>query len=409
VGAGLCGALAAAALARRGWQVKVLEAAPEPAAGASGLPVGLLAPIASRDDNIRSRLSRAGVRATLEICHALLQAGQDWSATGVLEQRPDAGSSALLGSWRQGNVAWSEASHAWSEAAPAWPTAQPDGVAGAQHMGPTDDSGATWHSRAGWIKPARLVRACLRQSGVTFEGGRKIHALRRNGDEWRLLDVHGSVLAQAPQVVLACTADCVNLLDSARADSELLQSSLRTSDFPGEVTSHPTRLDTMVAVAGQVSWDWQHAQEARTFPPFPVNGSGSFVPHVPIDGARAWFAGATYSTMPFSEGNVASAHLENLQRLSTLLPEVAKALRVHFADGDVKAWVGTRYTTADRLPVVGAPDCAMLRGLWVSTGMGSRGLTFAALAAELLAARLGGEPLPMEARLARSLAIERGS
>jgi tRNA 5-methylaminomethyl-2-thiouridine biosynthesis bifunctional protein len=42
-------------------------------------------------------------------------------------------------------------------------------------------------------------------------------------------------------------------------------------------------------------------------------------------------------------------------------------------------------------------------GLWVSTAMGSRGLTFAALAGELVAARLHGEPLPLEAKLARAL------
>jgi tRNA 5-methylaminomethyl-2-thiouridine biosynthesis bifunctional protein len=39
--------------------------------------------------------------------------------------------------------------------------------------------------------------------------------------------------------------------------------------------------------------------------------------------------------------------------------------------------------------------------------MGSRGLTFAALCAELLAARVHGEPLPLEQRLARALDVAR--
>jgi tRNA 5-methylaminomethyl-2-thiouridine biosynthesis bifunctional protein len=43
------------------------------------------------------------------------------------------------------------------------------------------------------------------------------------------------------------------------------------------------------------------------------------------------------------------------------------------------------------------------RGLWVSTAMGSRGLTFCTLAAELIAARLHDEPLPIEHRLAQAL------
>ena len=39
--------------------------------------------------------------------------------------------------------------------------------------------------------------------------------------------------------------------------------------------------------------------------------------------------------------------------------------------------------------------------------MGARGLTFAALCAELLAARLMDEPLPLPQRLARLLDVQR--
>jgi tRNA 5-methylaminomethyl-2-thiouridine biosynthesis bifunctional protein len=41
--------------------------------------------------------------------------------------------------------------------------------------------------------------------------------------------------------------------------------------------------------------------------------------------------------------------------------------------------------------------------------MGSRGLTFAALCGELLAARLHGEPLPLEPRLAAALDTARSA
>jgi len=37
------------------------------------------------------------------------------------------------------------------------------------------------------------------------------------------------------------------------------------------------------------------------------------------------------------------------------------------------------------------------------TGMGSRGLSFAALCAELLAAQLHGEPLPVDNQLAKAM------
>ena len=66
-----------------------------------------------------------------------------------------------------------------------------------------------------------------------------------------------------------------------------------------------------------------------------------------------------------------------------------------------------RCTAPDRLPIVGPVDSSTLPGLWVCTAMGARGLTLALLCGELLVARLNGEPLPLDAKLARALASER--
>ena len=86
VGSGLAGASAAASLARRGWRVTVLDASDTPAAAASGLPAGLLAPHHSPDDNQLSRLSRCGVRLTLQQAGDLLREG-DWQLSGAMEKR----------------------------------------------------------------------------------------------------------------------------------------------------------------------------------------------------------------------------------------------------------------------------------------------------------------------------------
>ena len=87
LGAGLAGSAAAYSLAQRGWRVEVLDAASAPAAGASGLPAGLIAPHVSPDDALLSRISRAGLRATLQRVAALLPQGQDWAPSGALEHR----------------------------------------------------------------------------------------------------------------------------------------------------------------------------------------------------------------------------------------------------------------------------------------------------------------------------------
>ena len=139
IGGGIAGAAAAASLARRGWQVVVLDQAPEPAAGASALPAGVFAPHVSPDDSVLSRLSRSGIRTTLEQARWLLSEGMDWAHCGVLEHRTD-GTPGLSPAWDQGPGA------AWSEPAPSAALA-------AAQLPP--DATACWHHQAGWVRPAR--------------------------------------------------------------------------------------------------------------------------------------------------------------------------------------------------------------------------------------------------------------
>ena len=189
VGAGLAGASVAQALARRGWQVTVLDSACAPAAGASGLPVGLMAPHVSADDSPRSRLTRAGIRLMLSQAGALLVRGQDWDVTGVLERRLG-GSHSLPQSWPSEGLAWSApANERWANAPWAGTLA--------------GNAPALWHAQGGWIKPARLVQAWLAQPGVRFQGDACVASIQRDADHWVLLDAANQVLARATLVVLA--------------------------------------------------------------------------------------------------------------------------------------------------------------------------------------------------------------
>lgn len=376
VGAGLAGATVAAALARRGWQVLVLDAADQPAAGASGLPVGLLVPAVSRDDNPRSRLSRAGVRVTLHACRSLLREGEHWGATGVLELQRE-GLPALPGGWPTEGDDWSLQAgddllrRTWGD----------DG--GSAH------SAALQHVRAGWIRPARLVQACLAQPGVRFVGRSRVQSLGRQGSNWLLLGDQSQELASVPHLVLACATDTERLLNAAI----------------GSLPAGPARasLAPMPAVAGQMSWAMHTSTDAAHFPAGPVNGRGSFVARIPVARGQAWFAGATYEAVPQAIPDETGAHRDNLRRLSELLPSVAAQLVGTFGSANLHAWRGTRCTTVDRLPLAGPWDTENVPGLWLSAGMGSRGLTYAVLCAELIAAQLGGEPLPVEASLRKAL------
>ncbi|MBD9390940.1 FAD-dependent 5-carboxymethylaminomethyl-2-thiouridine(34) oxidoreductase MnmC [Acidovorax sp. ACV01] len=399
IGGGIAGAATAASLARRGWQVMVLDQAPEPAAGASALPAGVFAPHVSPDDSVLSRLSRSGIRTTLEQARWLLSEGVDWAHCGVLEHRTD-GTPGLPPGWAAGPGA------AWSE------PASPATLAKAQL--PTDAT-ACWHHQAGWVRPARLARTLLAQPGIRWQGGCQVAQLRRterpaaDGSPatsiWQALDAQGQVLAEAPTVVIAAGAGSLPLLNHRW----LLQ-----------------------PVRGQVSWG-VHTDPAAPLLPFPANGNGNLVPRFPLEdtpvGHHGWVVGSTFErdveALPPTAADVQAAHATNWAKLQGLLPGIAPELEPAFAralstplaasdleEGPaaapaVQSWAAVRCTAPDRLPIVGPVDATDLRGLWVNTAMGARGLTLALLCGELLAARLQSEPLPLDARLARALGTER--
>jgi tRNA 5-methylaminomethyl-2-thiouridine biosynthesis bifunctional protein len=171
------------------------------------------------------------------------------------------------------------------------------------------------------------------------------------------------------------------------------------------------------AVHGTVSYATHHSlPPAAHWPQHPVNGHGNFLPQVPLDGGMAWLAGSTFEPdrIPEQAGHrlapLAEQHRANAQRLSELLPSVGAELAPAFAAGEVQHWSATRCVTHDRLPLVGPlqdTQDAEPPSLWIHAGMGARGLTFSALGAELLVARLCGEPWPLESSLARSLDVRR--
>jgi tRNA 5-methylaminomethyl-2-thiouridine biosynthesis bifunctional protein len=151
------------------------------------------------------------------------------------------------------------------------------------------------------------------------------------------------------------------------------------------------------AVGGQVTW--APREDALALPPFPVNGNGHFIPHVPLVERGAWITGSSYRRGEADASLRDEDTLANLERVRAVLPAAADAMAAAIDAGTVRSWSGVRCASADRRPLVGE----LAPGWWVSTAMGSRGLTFAMLCAELLAARLHAEPLPLEARLAQAL------
>lgn len=360
IGAGLAGAAVSASLARRGWEVVVLEAADRPAAGASGLPVGMLAPHVSPDDALLSRLTRAGIRMTWQQLAQRMTEDADWRASGVLERR-GGGEDRLPPSWSADgpNESWHASAAQLSEA------------------GLPADAVALWHARGGWVRPARLVEAWLAQPGIRLETGCRVTRVERSNGRWALRDASDALLIEADRVVIA-----------AGFESRAL-----APGFP------------LQPVRGQVAWGY--AREDLRLPPTPVNGDGHLIAQVPDGDGLLWLAGATFDRDSDDPSPRATDTEVNRVRLARLHPEAAARLAPAFARGEVHAWAGVRCASGDRRPLVGPLSPESADGIWLCTALGSRGLSFAALCAELLAARWHAEPMPLPEKLAAALGTTR--
>ena len=377
VGAGLAGAACAWQLAEHGWRVTVLDRAAHPATGASGLPAGVLASHVSPDDSLLSRLSRTGVRTTLQQLARLLPArkGLDWDDGGVLEHGAEA----------PVRLAWhSDPGLNWSAPASAEHKTQ-------AHLPP--EANACWHARGGWVRPPALIAALLAHEAITWRGSSEIaHLVHSPSTQpaWQVFDARGTLLAEADLAVVC----------AGPATSTLLP-----------------RPWPLQALRGQIAWGLRaHFPADTPWPAHPLNGHGNLVPQVPLEGGLAWVLGSTFerdkSTLPPSAAERIQALRTNAERLHGLCPPLGAALAPAFAQalegqGPIQTWAAVRCAAPDHLPLVGPVDDGAAPGLWACAAMGARGLTLALLCAELLAARLHGEPLPLDAQLARALASER--
>lgn len=370
LGAGLAGCAAAARLCARGWQVTLVERHSQVAMAASGNLAGIFMPLLSRDDNIPTRLTRAAYLYALRLWEQLGGVGRafDGAQCGVLQLSRDAGHAAVSRAIaREGKLPPPDFAR-WLE------PVQAEALLGL----PAPDGGWLF-PQGGWARPGSVCEALLASCGARltrrFDAGDV--ALERGGDEWVARGPDGATLGQAPTVVLASGASARHMAHSADLPLQALRGQV-THLAPGLAPQLPLVL----------------CREAYLTP-----SAGGIT-----------CAGATYDLDADPRLRSASQE-ENLARLRGLVSDPLAATGAPLAGR-----VGFRCVAPDRLPLVGRlPDFAApaagerLRevprhpGLYGLLGYASRGLIWAPLAAELLAAQLEGEPLPLEMTLVDAL------
>jgi len=167
------------------------------------------------------------------------------------------------------------------------------------------------------------------------------------------------------------------------------------------------------SVRGQISlYRAASPDAAMTLPQLPLAGAGYLLPD--IDGLAVFGASAQPGD---AEAELRDAdHAFNLQRLAQLSPASLPASGLRSAC--LQGRVGWRCMADDRLPLVGAvPDAAAFSrrpgerldevprrpGLYVFSALGSRGISWAALGAQVLAAQISGAVVPLESSLVDAL------
>jgi tRNA 5-methylaminomethyl-2-thiouridine biosynthesis bifunctional protein len=371
LGAGIAGSAACERLCARGWEVTLVERHEQPAMEASGNHAGIFMPLVSRDDNIPTRLTRAAYLFALRHWERLGGIGPGRSiegqACGVLQLARDANHAEVQRAIAAG-AALPAGFAEWLE--------QPQAEAILKLPAP---DGGWLFRQGGWARPGSVCEAMLAACGGRLLQRFGVGNVRIGHEDghWLVHDEHGVLVACAPTLILANGAGAMQLPHAA--------------PLP------------LTAMRGQVS----HLP-ASMLPNLPLVLCREAYLTPPSHGVVS--AGATYDLDANPELSAAS-HEENLQRLRGLLsdPQAAQG-------APLEGRVGFRCIAPDRLPLVGRlPDFAAagnterLRdvprhpGLYGLLGYASRGLIWAGWAAELLAAQLEGEPLPLESSLVDAL------
>lgn len=378
IGAGLAGSGTANSLARRGWQVTVLERHAEAAQEASGNPQGVLYLKLSAHGTALSQMILAGFGYTRRWLEQL-QRGRDWDACGVLQLAFNDQEAT-----RQGKLA---------AAFDASLVRQLDRQQAEQVAGIRLASGGLFYPQGGWVHPPALCQAQLEHAGIRLLPYSEVLSLDYRDGLWQAR-AGERLLASAPVVVLANAADVQRLLPSARLPLKRIR---------GQITRLPATqasraLGTVVCADGYIA---------------PPRGDEHTL-------------GASFDFHSDDLAPTAAEHQSNLGLLHDISADLAQRLHADTLDPTtLEGRAAFRCTSPDYLPIVGpiadretfdqayaalrkdarqVPDtpCPWLPGLYINSGHGSRGLITAPLCGELVAAWVCGEPLPLPRAVAEA-------
>ncbi|MEN5014766.1 bifunctional tRNA (5-methylaminomethyl-2-thiouridine)(34)-methyltransferase MnmD/FAD-dependent 5-carboxymethylaminomethyl-2-thiouridine(34) oxidoreductase MnmC [Erwinia sp. Eh17-17] len=371
-GGGIASALLALALLRRGKQVTLYCADAQPAQGASGNRQGALYPLLNHHDPALAQFFPAAFTFARRVYDRLtLPFEHDWC--GVTQLAWDEKSADKINKMLQ-------------MALPPTLAAGVDSAEAEALCGVTTGCGGITYPLGGWLSPAELTAGLWQlaeQQGATLRWQHEITQLTPHQAGWQL-----SFSTQTD-----CTHQNLVLATGHRLTAFSQSEKLPVYAVAGQVSHVPTT-EALSALKQVLCYDGYLT---------PV--SPQFHQHC---------IGASYHRGETATEYRGDDQQENRERLIRCLPDAGWPQDIDVSGGEARC--GVRAATRDHLPMMGAlPDydatlqqyetlaqqehavtAPVHAGLFVLGALGSRGLCSGPLAAEVLAAQLCGEPIPLD-------------
>jgi len=390
IGGGIAGCTTAAALAQRGWRVTLYERHNILANEGSGNPQGIVYPKLSPQSSALSRINLSAIQFASRYYQRYWQAPEQQTPFGQ-----QCGVLVLPESEKEIAAFKKIAEHfkQQSEFIQELNKNEIEKISGL----PLDADIGLYYPQLGWINPPRVCRDLVEHPLISVEQA-DITDLSYDSAKanWQLSSEDKEDFATADTIVLATSTSTGQFSQSNHLPIKSIRGQISIAPANSHLANTP-QLKTVLCGAGYI------APAENSFHTF----------------------GASYNLNNSSLDLRLEDHQHNIDLLEQSVAGLPTALQIPSAD-QLDGRAALRCTTLDYLPIVGAApnyaafleDYSDLRrdassdipipgqywpGLYVHCGLGSRGLSYAPLGAELLASQINGEPPPLEQALITAL------
>ena len=370
IGGGLAGAASAEAMARRGYQVTLIERHQALAQEASGNPLGVLYPRLTGGETALNTLALQGFLYTLGLLNNIKLNDDDYQACGVLQ------------------LAFNERE---CKRIAAVIKEYPELVQYISKQKSSELSGifvahdGMFIPQAGWLNPASFCEALTQHPNIKKLTNVEALSIEKSTNSWQVVSQSG-LIAEAPNLIIANATDAQNFKQTSHCEMQSVR---------GQITLLPATkttklLKTVICTDGYLS---------------PARQSQHCL-------------GATFSPNDDNTEIRETDHSSNLNMLKSLAPEWLKA---EYDLQTLQGRAAIRATTSDYLPMAGAlldttqlkdnpprynalpSNLPWLEGLYINAGHGAKGLVNAPLCAEIIASFICNEPAPVDCSLLSAL------